>query len=71
MTKKSLTHEATLRLNANGARRGVTVISSDGSREYLRAESVTAARKALREGTVQPWVKVALEEFDKWDGQDG
>jgi hypothetical protein len=65
VTKKTLTYEATLRLNENGARKGVTVASSDGSREYLRAESVPAARKALREGTVQPWVKVALEEFDR------
>lgn len=66
MTRKTLTYEATVaRRPGSSFIRGITVISSDGSREFLRLDSIPAARKALREGNVQPWVKVALEEFDR------
>lgn len=51
--------------------RGVAVEHEGGMRDFLRADSVPAARKALREGEPHPWVAVALDAWDRYVTEAG
>ena len=44
--------------------RGVRVTHQDGSRAYLREDGIPAARQALLEGNVHPWVGIAVQAWD-------
>lgn len=46
--------------------RGVRVNHPDGSRDFLRADSVPAARRALKEGKTDPWVPAAVAAWDAY-----